>query len=122
MGYMRHHAIIVTGNSDDEELQKVRNRCDDINQASGNPCQVSLIYPSKRNHYGTFFIAPDGSKEGWDVSDDGDLCRTQIIEYLDTLRFGDNSTSFKYVEVQYGDDDHESKVLRHSEDERLPIG
>lgn len=120
MGYMRHHAIIVTGT--DDRMQEIRNQCEDISYSFGNSVKISMLYDSKMNHYQSFFVAPDGSKEGWGDSYKGDEARNKIIEYLDSLRYSDNSTSFKYVEVQYGDDDHESKVLRHSEDERFKIG
>jgi len=76
---------------------------------------VSDITPITSNGYRSFFVAPDGSKEGWQESFDGDKARDEIVKALDSFKDpDDNSTSVEYVEVQFGDDNHDNRVLRAS--------
>lgn len=111
MGYMRHHAIIVTS-SDKESLATARG------VANGLFGTVSEIVPSITNGYASFLVAPDGSKDGWNDSELGDGARDAFVNWLDTQRFADGSTLLNWVEVQYGDDEGDTHVVRHSE-ERL---
>ena len=67
------------------------------------------------NNYRSFAIVPDGSKEGWPESDEGDEGRDRFIEWLDTQRYDDGSPRQRWVEVQFGDDDEETKVCRDSD-------
>jgi len=76
---------------------------------------VSKIVMSVSNGYGSFFIAPDGSKEGWSTSDDGDSLRDKAIEILDSYNFDDGSSPFAWVEVQYGDGDGLAFARRNSD-------
>lgn len=101
MGYIRHHSIVVTGIS--EYIAEARNKAIEI--FSG---LVSGIIPSICNGYESFFIAPDGSKEGWSDSNEGDLKRDGFIEWLET------ADGVSYCEFYYGDDEGKSKILRHS--------
>ncbi|TAH24879.1 MAG: hypothetical protein EAZ07_08430 [Cytophagales bacterium] len=66
---------------------------------------VSPIIDSLINKYCSFFIAPDGSKEGYDASDDNDRVRKKITDFLNTLIESDGSNSVKFVEVYYGTDE-----------------
>ena len=62
MGYICHHAIVVTSSFEatlSDAWIKAR-------QLFAN---VSPIVSSPLNGYRSFFVAPDGSKEGWDESD-----------------------------------------------------
>jgi hypothetical protein len=112
MGYMRHHAIVVTSwNSG--MLEMAHSKAKEIFQ------QVAPITPETVNGYVSFLIAPDGSKEGWDHSDTGDRCRDEFIAWLDSQRYEDNSTSLQYVEIQFGDDNGFADILRHDDDERF---
>ena len=43
-------------------------------------------------------VPPDGSKEGWDESNEGDKRRDALFEYMATLKMID------YVEVAFGGD------------------
>ena len=107
MGYMRHHAIIVTSWSDNH-IQKARRKALDLHM---------LITPnieSNINGYQSFFIPPDGSKEGWEESDGGDKKRDQFVEWLNTQRTEDGGTYLKWAEVQYGDEEDNNLICRHS--------
>lgn len=119
MGYMCHHSIVVTSCMD-EQIQKAHKMIlklqpkmsEKLVVDGGN--WVSPISPKTTNGYRSFFIAPDGSKEGWDGSNRGDSFREKVIKILDSFAYEDESTSLDYVEVQYADEEHDNKVLRAS--------
>lgn len=113
MGYMRHHAIVVSSYNK-QTLEKAHKQAIE----HFGPL-VSTVIPSLINTYVSFFIAPDGSKEGWDESDSYDTKRSAFTEWLNRQRFSDGSTSLRWVEVQYGDDEYVTKIIRHS-DEIIP--
>lgn len=105
---MRHHAIIVTSWKDD--LLTAAHA-----EARRAFPHVSEILPSIVNHYGTFLIPPDGSKEGWQTSDEGDHRRDAFVAWLDQQRDEDGGSALDWAEVFYGDDDGESIVVRHTD-------
>lgn len=111
MGYIRHHAIIVTSVFEnylkEAHLSAIRifeNR------------QVSPIVYGIMNGYDSFFVAPDGSKEGWEESEIGDIKRDAFLKKLDSMRCEDGGSYVDWVEVQYGDDNRETKIIRHSDE------
>lgn len=71
------------------------------------------------NFYESFFVAPDGSKEFWEISEAGDRLRDEFVAWLNEQRFADGSSPFDWVEVQYGDDERETKIIRHSDEMEL---
>ena len=107
---MRHHAIVVSSWSE-EDIKRAHSKAQEIFP------WVSPISPPMTNGYASFFIPPDGSKEGWERSDFGDGERNQFIDWLDTQRYGDGSSPLGWVEVQFYDDYNESIVTRHSDEE-----
>lgn len=109
MGYMRHHAIVVTS-WNAELLESAHRVAVDLGMC------VTNITPEVINGYQSFLVAPDGSKEGWPTSDRGDALRTQFIEWLDSQRYKDDSTSIDWVEVQFGDDERETRIARDSDE------
>lgn len=113
MGYMRHHAIIVTS-WNPIRIREARDRAVTLFGKT-----VSPVVPSSINEYESFFVAPDGSKEGWSESDKGDEERAVFVSWLDAQRYDDHSTWFSWVVVQYGDDEGETRIDRHS-DEHVP--
>src|SRR5262249_44412475 len=100
MGYMRHHAIVVASWKLGL-LEAAHAKAESIFK------WVSPISPQMVNRFASFFIPPDGSKEGWDESNEGDVERDRFIEWLNTQRYEDGSTALDFVEVQFGDDDGE---------------
>ena len=104
MGYMRHHAIVVTSWNLDL-LRKARAK------AFGLSLKPTEITPIGVNDYRSFLCPPDGSKEGWAESDVADLARKKFIESLDEMRYDDGSSSVAWVCVQFGDDDGDAKVI-----------
>lgn len=106
MGYMRHHAIVVTGFSQ-ERVDLAHSRA----QQFGN--SVSDIVLSPLNGYSSFFIAPDGSKEGWEDSDNGDDNRDEFILWLNAY---EDKGYLDWAEMQYGDEGGNDLMLRNSGD------
>ena len=106
MGWIRHHAIIVTS-GDESALIKAHQVAV---QCGFEEIQVSNIVEGVINGYFSFFVGPDGSKEGWDASDIGNERRDNFIVWLREQRHLD------WVEVQYGDDYKETIIVRHRDE------
>ena len=108
MGYIRHHAIVVTSWDDscivDAHLKAI--------EIFGE--LVSCIVKSKINGYVSFFIAPDGSKEGWSGSADGDKNREKFIKWINSKAYTDGSNVYSYAEFFYGDDENQSEIVNHN--------
>ena len=96
MGAFKHHAIIVTGWSK-ETLKRVRRKARKIFKEL-----VSEIVFTPLNDFWSFFIAPDGSKEGWSESFDYDRRRAAFVAWLS--KQPGSGGSLDWVEVEYGDD------------------
>ncbi len=72
---------------------------------------ISPIVGSLIGGYYTFFIAPDGSKEGYDLSDDGDRIRAKVLELLDSFKTNDGTFPVSYVELYFGDDSEPAAIV-----------
>lgn len=118
MGYTRHHAIVVTGLLRDNCGVSFPRIEDAHAEARALFPRVTEIIESDLNGYGSFLIPPDGSKEGWSESDEGDAKRARFTGWLRSKQYEDGSSPFRWVEVQYGDDERETIVTAHSDDER----
>lgn len=114
MGRMRHHAIVVTC-WDETELIAARAA------ALTAGCAVTLIGPPTTNGYVSFLVVPDGSKEGWPESDRGDTARDTFVAWIRAHTYGDGSNRYDWAEVQYGDDDLESRLLRSGDDDESAL-
>ena len=79
MGYMRHHAIIVSAY--DETIEVAHARASAIFGELVTP-----IVESRVNSVRAFLVGPDGSKEHWDESDQGDRHRAEFVAWLRTQR------------------------------------
>lgn len=105
MGYELHHAIIVTS-WDMDTIKKAHAKALDIFP------NTSPLMPGVSNNYLSFFIPPDGSKEGWPPSEIGDVARAKFIEHLGTYEYEDGSSPLDWVCVSYSPDDLESKIVQ----------
>ncbi len=103
MGYMCHHAIVVTGRDwgDSTPLKDAYKKAVEIFGKS-----VTEILPTVTNGYASFMVGPDGSKEGWEESDTGNARRDEFVLFLDETGY------CKWAEVQYGDDEDINKITR----------
>ena len=115
MGYMRHHAIIVTG-WPEEKMIEANKRAKKIFEKNfdGEPFEkgrskrlVSDIIKGLSNDEYSFFIAPDGSKEGWQTSDLGDNARKQFLDWMEA-----EDNYLDYVELSFGGDGDYEKITR----------
>jgi len=100
MGYIRHHAIAFTS-YDETKIKKLHAFAISLAES-----QVTPIMKSNINSYYTFFLSPDGSKEGWADSDNGDAVRDKII--------AETGDYINFCEFYYGDDEGMSAVVRHN--------
>lgn len=103
MGYIRHHGIAITGWKDEhiKQAHKVALKVFGDN--------VTEILSEQTNGYKSFFIGPDGSKEGWDESDSNDEKRAIFITWVSNSKL-----YVKYCEFFYGDDEGQSEVVSHN--------
>lgn len=119
MGYMRHHAIIVTAVGAFEDA--VREAWAMVEQAAHNHNCPEILSPLSEvvtNGARSFALFPDGSKEGWPESDSGDSLRDEVVRILEGFRYEDGSSPLAWVEVQFADDELESKIIRDSDGAR----
>lgn len=107
MGFIRHHAIVVTS-WDEERLTKAF----DMAQELG--LQVIGPSPQAFNHYRSFMVCPDGSKEGWAESDAGDERRERFCTWLHAQAVIDRGTYYKWVEIAFGSDDADALITDHA--------
>lgn len=110
MGYMVHHAIIVTGRMSEPWMGAGRVTIEAAHAKALELCastaaSVTEILPKAVNGYASFLIGPDGSKAGWSDSTDGDVMRAAMVQWLQAVG------EFDWAEVQYGDDDGDNKLL-----------
>jgi hypothetical protein len=111
MGVEHNHAVIAT-TWNSESYQAVVlwvKEFEDPEQVSDH-CFKHLFVGvnSKVNNKHTVILTPDGSKEGWDVSNDGDRLREAFIAKLK------ETGNWEWVEVGYGE--LGVKIYRSSED------
>ncbi len=99
MGIIQNHAIIVTGYDPARvaEARAVAAKFFDQDWNTGGPI-VSNVVGQKINGGASFFVGPDGSKEGWSESEQGDKIRALFIAWLEA-QLG----YLKYVEVSFGE-------------------
>ena len=110
MGYHIHHAIVVTSwqTKGINEAHRLALRHFGVSSI------VSPLRGGLTNGYESFFVAPDGSKEGWPESDDMDIKRTEFKAALRELARRDLWVS--WVEVAFGGDEPEinTRVVDHN--------
>ncbi len=96
MGTMHHHTIVVTSLFEDKI--KLAHRA-----AERRFPWVSPLSPEVVNGYRSFFIPPDGSKEGWTASDKGDSRRQGFIDWMNAQAYDDGASGLSWVEVGFGE-------------------
>lgn len=98
MGVIAHHAIIVTasyGGWPEKAHEAARRYFPED--------QVSELSREAINGYRSFCIFPDGSKEGWAESADGNLRRDNFVEWLKAQAYEDGSSPLSWAEVHFGE-------------------
>ncbi len=114
MGYMRYHAIVVSASypTDDDQQHWAEVAHDEAVRLGLNPSPIMF---ASVNDVRSFFCPPDGSKEGWPESDNGDESRNAFVLWLKAQEYEDGSSPVKWIEVQYGDDGGEQRATRYSQ-------
>jgi len=120
MGYIRHHAIIVTDyvgfSKDTSALYTAHEKAvylfkiHDQQSPNFGLSLVSEIIHSAINRYATFIVAPDGSKECWEEDEHFNKARSEFIAWLKTQE------ALNYVEIEFGGDGDEAKIITDSYD------
>ena len=107
MGYIRHDAIVVTS-SKDEAIEEAAAKARDQG--------LEVLGPSARatNGIRTLLVCPDGNNEGWAESDAFDAKRARFLEYLNGVRYEDNSSCLSWVALAYGSDDAAAEITAHT--------
>jgi ABC-type sugar transport system substrate-binding protein len=107
MGYVKHDAIIVTSWKHEAVEQAV---------AKAKEYGLDVLEQGSEvvNGYRTLLICPDGSKEGWETSNEFDAKREKYIEYLNSVRYEDGSSCLEWVAIAYGSDDQEAAITDHA--------
>src|SRR5215831_12078344 len=106
MGYIAHDAVIVTvSDYVYREEMDPRPKLEAFRASLPDEWRPLVIGPvhSLTNGYDTYVFLPDGSKEGWDTSDEGDRYRARFLDIF-TSRYEDGSSPFDYVALTYGGD------------------
>jgi len=96
MGWIRHHAIVVT--TAGYNFPPLRAAAD----AVFGPGACPIAGPGINNH-ATLLVPPDGSKEGWEESDVGDKARDKFVAWLQSEAYEDGSSPYSWVEVEYAE-------------------
>lgn len=118
-----HHALIVSSwnvEAMEKAHQVVAGILRDYVAAHGGPdiadasALLTPLAPYIVNGGASFAVLPDGSKEGWGDSDNGDSARDRIAEWLDAQAYDDGSNVYDWVELSFpGDDSRDAVVTRH---------
>lgn len=106
MGIKNNECVIAT-TWDEKAVEDMRTW---ISKLPDDQQRLFAVIPSLVNGKQTIFLAPDGSKKGWDEAERGETLRNQFIEQLETFDYDDGSNPFDFVEVGYGE--FGQKVLR----------
>ena len=100
MGYIRHNAIIATA----WQAEAVTA----LTEYARNLGAEALVGGEVTNGYMTVCITPDGSKEGWETSSEGDERRAKIKQWM---RDHADQLYFEWCEVAYGNDDAKAEII-----------
>jgi len=99
MGYMKHHSIIVTA-WDEDKIKEAHNKAMELFDNK----LISELVDGVTNSYKSFFIAPDGSKEGWTESIVYDGARGKFLNWLWKQNYDDGSNIFAWVIVSFDEE------------------
>ena len=96
MSHVEHHIIAVTS-WEPPILKECRTKLIDLSVS------VTAIYLSQVNGYGTFFVYPSGSKEGWAEGRKHTESIAAAKEVLESYRYEDGSSPIEYLISNYSD-------------------
>lgn len=100
MGYIRHHAIVVTGYNA-ELMATARDMAMELGLV------VTATMPGS-NGYLSLCVLPDGSREGWWRSNESDYGRDELIEWLSS------KPTLHWAELSFGGGGGPPELIRWS--------
>lgn len=112
MGYMVHHAIIVTA-WDEKHIKEAHAMA--VNKFAH---LVTNVVEARANNYYTFLIGPDGSKLGWSISDDHDELRDEYVQWMRAAT--DKGVYLEWALIQYGDDGRDDRLIMSNQTDPGP--
>jgi len=95
MGTIHHNSVLVT-TCFEKSFERIRLWIDRLPEETK---RLFVLGPVVTNGYQTVVLIPDGSKEGWSESDDGDSLRAAFIEFIKK----DKDDFSDWIEVGYGE-------------------
>ena len=102
MGIIQHHTVIAT-TWNHERANEFQEWID--SELNDRERQLIVRAVSWVNNYHTFVLVPDGSKEGWKTSDEGDNLRDRmvckLVFYND--KGDDGGSPWDWVECTFGE-------------------
>lgn len=107
MGYVAHNMIVIVS-CFDKEIEAAHD------EASRIFPWVSPLSPAVVNGYRSFFVPPDGSKEGWEESDTGDSRRARFKAWLVERMCSDGSSFCDWAEVRIGEEHSDVGIVDYS--------
>jgi hypothetical protein len=105
MGWFRHDVMVVIGYFEEDGFKKAHDKAFEL---FGDE-MVSPIIKTPVNDFGSFYVGPDGSKEGWPESDKTDSNLSTFSEYLDKDKY-----YLKWVWVSVGGCEPEETRIKRS--------
>lgn len=122
MGYIAHRTMVLTSWRE-EDIKAAHAKALELARQIDEKMSLHLPHPPRWarvvspiiqgvvNDYYSFFIAPDGSKEGWDDSDAGDWLRTTLALWISA-----HDLYVDYVIVRFGGDDSDLTNVEYHND------
>lgn len=98
MGLIQHHAIVVTASHVRIEDARAAAEVAGLSVSGLSPLTVNGY-----RSYRSFAVFPDGSKEGWGESEEGDAARAKFVAWLEAKRYEDGSSPYGWAEVSFGE-------------------
>ncbi len=99
MGLIQHNAVIAT-TWDAKKLAAVQLWISGLDPKWAAQFVTAGVVA---NDGGTVAMLPDGSKEGWGDSDEGDRLRERFIERLKEDDYDDGSSPWDVVDISFGE-------------------
>jgi hypothetical protein len=109
MGFTKHEAIIVTG-FNQAHVHLAHRFAKSLFNVNGTKA-VSSVVQSHVNMYFSFFIGPDGSKNGWADNERGDDRRSTFREWCVDALNSETPMYLDVVEIRYGGDEPWAEIL-----------
>ncbi len=107
MGNLVYNSIIVSHHNL-EKIEEARSYAMWLYDFNGDGKNDSLFSPVVGSSIHSFFIAPHGSKEGWERAIKLQEANASIIHWLEI------EGGFEYVEVAIGGNDFKSQIIASS--------